>query len=133
MVTCHDDSSPRKDAARYPNPFGVADRPVHDALPGGHMDPAAQPIIALYELSHHILTLAAADLSDPDARTRSRGGTGPSIAWTVGHLCHHKLHVLELLGRPRQHSFAVTFQDAATDGQAYPPLTELVAGFSALH
>jgi|SRR6185295_13071263 uncharacterized damage-inducible protein DinB len=97
------------------------------------MDPAARPIIGLYELSHRMLTLAAGDLSDQDARTRSRGGTGPSIAWTIGHLCHHKVQVLELLGQPRQNPFAATFEGAATDGQAYPPLAELVASFSALN
>ena len=97
------------------------------------MDHAAQPIITLYELSNHILTLASGDLSDQDARTRSRGGAGPSIAWTIGHLCHHKVQVLELLGQPRQNPFAATFEGAATDGQAYPPLADLVASFSALN
>src|SRR6266511_2611466 len=90
------------------------------------MDPLVQPIIALYGLSSSILATAIGDISDEDAKARSRGGTGPSIAWTVGHLCHSKIAVLALLGHSREHA-------AATDGANYPRLADLAASFSALN
>lgn len=98
------------------------------------MDSLAQPIIALYGLSNGILATAIADLSDEDARERTRGGTGPSIAWTLGHLCHSKVAALALLGHPRENPFATRFEHAAaTDGANYPPLADLAASFSALN
>ena len=69
-----------------------------------------------------------------DAKARSRGGTGPSIAWTIGHLCHYKVKVLELLGQPRENAFAAQFEHKpASDGLDYPPLADLAASFSALN
>ena len=63
------------------------------------MEGLLHPIIALHGMSSRILATGIGDLTDPDAKARSRGGSGPSIAWTVGHLCHYKVKVLELLGR----------------------------------
>ena len=97
------------------------------------MDPLARPIIALYGLSNSILATGIGDLSDENAKARSRGGAGPSIAWTIGHLCHFKIKVLELLGQSRENPFASTFEHAATDGAGYPPLADLAASFSALN
>jgi uncharacterized damage-inducible protein DinB len=97
------------------------------------MDPLANPIIALYGLSNGILHTSIGDLSDEHAKVRSRGGAGPSIAWTIGHLCHFKIKVLELLGHSREDSFAAMFEQAATDGAGYPPLADLAASFSALN
>jgi uncharacterized damage-inducible protein DinB len=97
------------------------------------MDPLARPIIALYGLSNGILRTGIGDLSDENAKVRSRGGAGPSISWTIGHLCHHKIKILELLGHSRENTFASTFEHAATDGAGYPALADLTASFSALH
>jgi uncharacterized damage-inducible protein DinB len=99
------------------------------------MDALARPIIALYGLSNGILGTGISDLSDENARARSRGGAGPSITWTIGHLCHYKIKVLELLGgRSRENPFSSTFEHAAaTDGAGYPPLAELAASFSELN
>jgi hypothetical protein len=98
------------------------------------MDSLARPIIALYGLSNSILGTGVGDLSDENAKARSRGGAGPSIAWTIGHLCHYKIKVLELLGQSRENPFSATFEHAAaTDGAGYPPLTDLAASFSALN
>ena len=54
------------------------------------MDALIRPIIALHGVSNSILATGIADLTDQDAKARSRGGTGPSIAWTMGHLCHYQ-------------------------------------------
>jgi uncharacterized damage-inducible protein DinB len=97
------------------------------------MDLLARPIIALYGLSNSILCTGIGDLSDENARARSRGGAGPSISWTIGHLCHYKIKVLELLGQSLENPFASTFEHAATDGAGYPPLADLSASFSALN
>jgi uncharacterized damage-inducible protein DinB len=97
------------------------------------MDTLAYPIIALYGLSNGILATGIADLSDQDARARSRGGTGPSISWTIGHLCQFKIKALELLGQSPENPFGATFEQTATDGANYPPLDGLAARFAALH
>ena len=98
------------------------------------MDALIRPIIALHGVSNSILATGIGDLTDHDAKTRSRGGAGPSIAWTIGHLCHYKVKVLELLGQPRENAFAAQFEHTpATDGSDYPSLANLAASFSALN
>jgi len=96
------------------------------------MDGLIRPILALHRVSNRILTTAIRDLTDQDAKARSRGGTGPSIAWTIGHLCHYKVKVLELLGQPRENTFTGFEHTPANDGSDYPPLADLVASFSDL-
>jgi uncharacterized damage-inducible protein DinB len=98
------------------------------------MDALARPIVALYELSKNILATSVKDLSDLDAKARIRAGAGPSVAWTVGHLCHHKVQALGLLGQSHDNPFAALFESTpASDGSNYPTLTELMASFSALN
>ena len=98
------------------------------------MDALIQPIVALHAVSNSILATGIGDLTDEDAKVRSRGGAGPSIAWTIGHLCHFKVKLLELLGQPRENAFAARFEQApASDGLDYPPLSDLAASYSALN
>ena len=98
------------------------------------MDALIRPIIALHGVSNSILATGIGDLTDQDARARSRGGNGPSIAWTIGHLCHYKIKILELLGQPRENTFTTKFeQTPASDGSDYPPLADLAASFSDLN
>ena len=97
------------------------------------MDALVRPIVGMYGLSNGILATSIKDLSDADARIRLRGGTGPSIAWTIGHLCHHKVQTLSLLAHPRPNPFAAAFESTpATDGADYPALADLAGRFSAL-
>jgi uncharacterized damage-inducible protein DinB len=97
------------------------------------MHAVVKPVIGLYALSNGILATSIRDLSDRDAKVRSRGGTGPSIAWTIGHLCHYKLAALGLIDQPRDNAFQARFEHTpATDGADYPPLAELAAAFSQL-
>jgi len=92
-----------------------------------------RPIIALHGVSNSMQATGIGDLTDRDARARSRDGAGPSIAWTIGHLCHYKVKVLELLGQPRDNAFAAQFEHTpASDGSDYPSLADLAASFSAL-
>ena len=98
------------------------------------MDALTRPIIALHGVSNGILATSIGDLTDQSAKVRSRGGAGPSIAWTIGHLCHYKIKILGLLGQPRENPFAAQFEHtAASDGADYPPLADLAAIFSALN
>lgn len=98
------------------------------------MDALIQPIIALHGVSNRILATAIGDLTDEDAKARSRGGAGPSVAWTIGHLCHYKIKILGLLGQCRENAFAAQFDHTpASDGSDYPPLAHLAASFSTLN
>ena len=98
------------------------------------MDALVRPIVGLYGLSNGILATGIGDLSDEDAHTRSRDGAGPSVAWTIGHLCHFKMVVLALLGVERENPFAAVFERApASDGTDYPTMAELAASFSQLN
>jgi uncharacterized damage-inducible protein DinB len=98
------------------------------------MDALVRPIVGLYGLSNNMLATSVRDLPEQDARTRSRGGAGPSIAWTIGHLCHFKVVVLGMLGHPRDNPFAAQFERTpASDGSDYPDLSELVASFAQLN
>lgn len=99
-----------------------------------HMDALVRPIVGLYGLSNTMLATSIKDLSDQDAKTRARGGTGPSIAWTIGHLSHYKIVVLGLLGQARESPFASKFENTpASDGADYPSLAEMVATFAQLN
>lgn len=98
------------------------------------MDALTQPIIALHQVSNGILATGIGDLTDESAKARSRDGAGPSIAWTIGHLCNYKIKILGLLGQPRENPFAAQFEHTpASDGSDYPPLSDLAASFSALN
>jgi hypothetical protein len=126
-----------------PKGFGIAARIVLTSpfvmpmtrISGGFvMDASIRPIIALHAISNDILATSIGDLTDQIAKVRSRGGAGPSIAWTIGHLCHHKVKILGLLGYPRDNPFAAQFEHTpASDGSDYPSLSNLAASFSALN
>jgi hypothetical protein len=98
------------------------------------MDASIRPIIALHGVSNGILATSIGDLTDQSAKARSRGGAGPSIAWTIGHLCHYKIRILALLGQPRENPFMAQFEHTpASDGSDYPSLSDLAASFTALN
>jgi uncharacterized damage-inducible protein DinB len=93
-----------------------------------------QSLLSIFRTSHHVVSLSLADLSDDVARRRTRGDTGPSITWTVGHLLDARYQVLGLLGNERSRPLAETFGElAATDGAGYPPIETLRGEWSALH
>lgn len=97
------------------------------------MDPLVRPLVAHYGLSRGLMATAVTDLTDGDAKRRSRAGTGPSVAWTIGHLCHWKIEMLGLLGRPQDNPFTPQFDKAAaTDGRDYPALAALLDSWHAL-
>ena len=90
-------------------------------------------LAAHFAISQMVMRSALKDLTDADARTRMRGDSGPSIAWTVGHLCHYKIEMLGMLGHPKENPFTATFtKTAATDGSDYPSLERLAQNWDAL-
>jgi uncharacterized damage-inducible protein DinB len=79
-----------------------------------------------------LIPVVLEDLSEEDARKRSRDGEGPSIAWTVGHLMHYRYYVMSMLGDEHVDPAGETFTQAATDGSDYPMLGELQEQWAAL-
>jgi uncharacterized damage-inducible protein DinB len=87
-----------------------------------------------FRTTHHILSLALADLDDAIARRQTRGTDGPSIAWTVGHLLDHRFKVLQLLGAERESPYSVQFgPTAATSGEEYPSVETLRRNWADVH
>jgi uncharacterized damage-inducible protein DinB len=87
-----------------------------------------------FRTTHHVLTLALADLDDASARRRTRGTGGPSIAWTVGHLLDYRFQVMQLLGVDRESPYTTRFgRTAATSGDEYPDIASLREQWAAVH
>jgi uncharacterized damage-inducible protein DinB len=92
-----------------------------------------KPMASSLKFNDFIAELATRDLSDEVSRRRSRHTEGPSVAWLIGHLIHHRHVMLELLGRPRANPDAERFAEAgATDGKDYPSIDELRAAWTEL-
>lgn len=96
------------------------------------MSGTAQTLMGTFGMTDFLVPLVLEDLSDEDARKRSRDGEGPSIAWTVGHLMHYRYYVMRMLGDERLDPAGETFTQAATDGSDYPTLGELQEQWGAL-
>ena len=97
------------------------------------MDAWVRPLVAHYALSQGLMATAVQDLSDDDAKRRSRAGAGPSVVWTIGHLCHWKIQMLALLGTARDNPFTTQFDKAAaSDGRDYPALASLMESWQGL-
>jgi len=90
------------------------------------MSHTAETLMGTFRLTDYLVPMALEDVTDEDARKRSRGDEGPSIAWLVGHMLHYRHHVLSLLGAERDDPWGKQFGEAeATDGSGYPTVTEL--------
>ena len=98
------------------------------------MTGTTQTLTGTFGTTDFLMPLVLDDLTDEDARKRSRGEEGPSIAWMVGHLLHYRHHVMSLLGGDeRDNPYAERFGDAgATDGANYPSVAELREQWGAL-
>jgi uncharacterized damage-inducible protein DinB len=87
-----------------------------------------------FRTTHHVLSLALADLDDASARRRTRGSDGPSIAWTVGHLLDHRIKVMQLLGVDRESPYTARYgRTAATSGEEYPDIAALRKQWADVH
>lgn len=91
-------------------------------------------LLAQFRTTNHVLSLSLADLTDDVARRRARGGEGPSIVWTVGHLLSHRIKILGMLGDTRPNPWTERFDNSpATGGADYPTLTAMCAEWATLH
>lgn len=78
------------------------------------------------------MPMVLGDLDDVQARTRSRDGDGPSIAWLVGHLLHYRYYLLGVLGVSIESPLGDAFTKPATDGSDYPAVAELQARWASV-
>ena len=90
------------------------------------MSQTAETLMGTFGMTDYLIPMVLEDVSDEDARKRTRDDEGPSIAWMVGHLLHYRHHVMALLGASRDNPWEERFAEAeATDGAGYPTVTEL--------
>ena len=90
------------------------------------MSPTAQTLMGTFAMTDYLIPMVLEDVTDEDARTRSRGDEGPSITWMVGHLLHYRHHVMGLLGVELENPWQEQFASAeATEGSDYPTVDEL--------
>ncbi len=91
------------------------------------MNEGAKTLLGVSGTVDFLMPLVLADLSDEQARKRSRGDAGPSIAWTVGHLLHYRCNAMKLVGHTRDNPYAARFDTtAASDGSDYPTIAALL-------
>jgi uncharacterized damage-inducible protein DinB len=83
-------------------------------------------LAGIFGMTDFMIPMVLDDLTDEQAFARPRGEGGPSIAWTVGHLLHYRVFMLNRFGQSRDNPFEAKFGNvAATDGSDYPSLAEL--------
>lgn len=84
----------------------------------------AQGLTNVLTFNDDVLAKALTDITDDRARWQLRNG-GPSIAWIVGHMLHHRNQIAAAIGCSGPAVDVVRFADAATDGRAYPAVDRL--------
>lgn len=92
---------------------------------------AMTPIAAAFAQTDSLMPIVLSDLSPENAVRRSRGGTGPSVVWTLGHMLDYRYRAMNLFGADKQSPFAEKFgMVAATDGSDYPSLEQMQADWN---
>jgi len=90
------------------------------------MTGSAQTLASLFGTIDFLVPLVLDDLTEAQARARSRDLEGPSISWSLGHLLHFRNGALALLGVPEVDAYGERFgSTGATDGADYPSLGKL--------
>lgn len=85
----------------------------------------ATTLLGTFGMTDFLMPLVLDDLSDEQARWRSREGDGPSITWLVGHLLHYRYYLFGVLGAPVESPLGEAFTRPATDGSDYPTIAEM--------
>lgn len=83
----------------------------------------AQGLTNVLTFNDQMLATALTDVTDDFARRRLRDG-GPSIAWIVGHMLHHRNQIAAAIGCAGPAIDVARFADAATDGRDYPTVDQ---------
>jgi uncharacterized damage-inducible protein DinB len=84
----------------------------------------AQGLTNVLTFNDDMLATALTDITDDLARRRLRDG-GPSIAWLVGHMLHHRNQIAAAIGCSGPAIDLSRFAAAATNGGDYPAVDEL--------
>ena len=86
----------------------------------------AQALADVLKFNDDILMVGLTDMPDTVARKQLRAD-GPSVAWNVGHMLHHRNQIAKAIGC-RGPAFDVSgYEGTATDGRAYPVVGEFRA------
>ena len=89
----------------------------------------AQGLTDVLKFNDDILMVSLTEMTDALARRRLRDG-GPSIAWNIGHLLHHRNQIAAAIGCPGPASDLERYANTATDGRDYPSVGEFKAAWS---
>jgi uncharacterized damage-inducible protein DinB len=82
-----------------------------------------RPLIDTLRFNDEILSVSLTDMTDELAYRRLRDG-GPSIAWNIGHMLHHRNQIAAAVScRPPAVDLA-PYESAATDGHGYPSVQQ---------
>jgi uncharacterized damage-inducible protein DinB len=84
----------------------------------------AQGLTNVLTFNDDMLMTALTDITDDLARRRLRDG-GPSIAWIVGHMLHHRNQIAAAIGCAGPAIDLTRFAGGATDGGGYPAVNQL--------
>lgn len=90
----------------------------------------AQTLLGTFGMTDFLMPLVLEDLTDEQARWRTRDGEGPSVTWLVGHLLHYRYYLLGVLGREVESPYGEIFTQPATDGSGYPTVDALLTKWS---
>jgi uncharacterized damage-inducible protein DinB len=89
----------------------------------------AQALTNVLKFNDDVLMVSLTEMTDDIARRRLRDG-GPSIAWNIGHMLHHRNQIAAAIAC-RGPAFDVTrYANSATDGRDYPTVGEFQAAWN---
>ena len=88
----------------------------------------AHALTSVLKQNDAVLIVALTELSDDLARRQLRNG-GPSIAWNIGHLLHHRNQIAAAIGCDGPALDLQPYSTSATDGNDYPAVEEFRAAW----
>ncbi len=91
------------------------------------MTDLANSLLAGFRTTHFNVGVQLGDLENADAVRRTRGDSGSSISWIVGHLLSARCQAIKACGidHPDPYEEKFSFQSPAADGSDYQDIAEL--------
>ena len=80
-------------------------------------------LIDMLKFNDDVLNVSMTDMTDELAYRRLRDG-GPSIAWNIGHMLHHRNQIAAAVSCGAPAVDLQPYKTAATDGHDYPPVQQ---------
>jgi uncharacterized damage-inducible protein DinB len=84
---------------------------------------SAQALTKLLKFNDDVLMVSLTDMTDDIARRRLRDG-GPSVAWNIGHMLHHRNQIAVAIACREPAVDLMPYASSATDGRDYPTVHE---------